>query len=171
MESRSTQKAIFVFDGHKLPCKSLTSNKREQKRDYYLGRAEKSEPGENTDQNAIFERYSKTIQDELFYKVMDFLIYRKQEIIVAPYESDSQLAYLYHNKIVDIVVSEDSDMFAYGIRQVIREIRTSGDCLYMDLDNLLTKEGVVHDILALCKLISSPKPIDSLHFVRMWLPR
>jgi exonuclease-1 len=38
--------------------------------------------------------------------------------IVAPYEADAQLAYLSKNNFVDAVVTEDSDLLAFGCRKV-----------------------------------------------------
>lgn len=43
---------------------------------------------------------------------------RKVDFIVAPYEADAQLAYLANNGIVDAVVTEDSDLVAFGCPNV-----------------------------------------------------
>lgn len=40
------------------------------------------------------------------------------ECIVAPYEADSQLAYLSKEGIVDLVITEDSDLLVFGCRKV-----------------------------------------------------
>ena len=40
------------------------------------------------------------------------------ECIVAPYEADSQLAYLSKEQIVDLVITEDSDLLVFGCRKV-----------------------------------------------------
>jgi exonuclease-1 len=39
-------------------------------------------------------------------------------VIVAPYEADAQLAYLSQNKLVDIVVTQDSDLIVFGCEKV-----------------------------------------------------
>lgn len=130
--------AIFVFDGHDLKCKSFTSEKRAKKRKYYLKKASKeSSSDEEDDYEKIgtYERYSQPIPESLFYSILDFLKYRNKKIMVAPYESDSQLAFLYHQKEVDYVVSEDSDMFVYDVRRIIKGIRFTGDCKVMDITN------------------------------------
>ena len=36
------------------------------------------------------------------------------DVIVAPYEADAQLAYLAHNNLVDVVVTQDSDLVVFG---------------------------------------------------------
>lgn len=38
----------------------------------------------------------------------------KVEYYVAPYEADAQLAYLFHTNHVEFVVTEDSDLLAFG---------------------------------------------------------
>ena len=40
------------------------------------------------------------------------------ECIVAPYEADSQLAYLSKEQIVDLIITEDSDLLVFGCRKV-----------------------------------------------------
>lgn len=40
------------------------------------------------------------------------------EYIVAPYEADSQLAYLSKEGIVDLIITEDSDLLVFGCRKV-----------------------------------------------------
>ena len=40
------------------------------------------------------------------------------ECIVAPYEADSQLAYLNKEGIVDVVITEDSDLLVFGCKKV-----------------------------------------------------
>lgn len=40
------------------------------------------------------------------------------ECIVAPYEADAQLAYLSREGIVDLVITEDSDLLVFGSKRV-----------------------------------------------------
>jgi exonuclease-1 len=40
------------------------------------------------------------------------------EFIVAPYEADAQMAYLAINGLVDVVITEDSDLLTYGCPRV-----------------------------------------------------
>ena len=46
------------------------------------------------------------------------------ECIVAPYEADSQLAYLSIQGIVDLVITEDSDLLVFGCKKVILIVYT-----------------------------------------------
>eukprot|EP00494_Astrolonche_serrata_P021955 UN22204 len=40
------------------------------------------------------------------------------EFVVAPYEADAQLAYLFRQGEIDFVISEDSDMVLFGIKKL-----------------------------------------------------
>ena len=42
--------------------------------------------------------------------------------VVAPYEADAQLAFLYREGIVDAVITEDSDLLPYGARRVFYKL-------------------------------------------------
>lgn len=48
--------------------------------------------------------------------------------IVAPYEADAQLAYLMKKNYVQAVVTEDSDLLAFGCSTVIFKLNRYGDC-------------------------------------------
>lgn len=52
--------------------------------------------------------------------------------MVAPYESDSQIAKLLNLGLADIAISEDSDLVAYGLKVVLK-LTTDGECDYIDL--------------------------------------
>jgi len=41
---------------------------------------------------------------------------------VAPYEADAQLAYLSISGIADIVLTEDSDLLAFGAKRVLYKL-------------------------------------------------
>ncbi len=77
---------------------------------------------------AVYERYSQVIPTSLTYELIDFLKYRNIEFIVAPYEADSQLAYLLHSNYVDYIMSEDSDMIAYNCFKIIKGYKIDGRC-------------------------------------------
>lgn len=49
------------------------------------------------------------------------------EYYVAPYEADAQLAYLWLQKHVDIVFTEDSDLLAFGVKKVFFKMDPDGN--------------------------------------------
>lgn len=45
--------------------------------------------------------------------------FKSVEIIVAPYEADSQLAYLSKINYVDLILTEDSDLLVFGAKEIM----------------------------------------------------
>ena len=88
---------------------------------------------------ALFKRYSEPISDSLMFKVIDFLQFRNQNVLVAPYESDPQLAFLQRTGKIEYIVSEDSDMFALGCYKIIKGLKCTGECKVLDLVNNQSK--------------------------------
>jgi len=48
-------------------------------------------------------------------------------VIVAPYEADAQLTYLVNKNIVDVIVTEDSDLMVFGCQRVLFKLDDNGD--------------------------------------------
>ena len=44
------------------------------------------------------------------------------EVIIAPYEADAQIAYMVKEGIVDVGISEDSDLIVYGCPKLITKL-------------------------------------------------
>jgi exonuclease-1 len=44
------------------------------------------------------------------------------KFIVAPYEADAQLAYLSRNGIVDVLITEDSDLLVFGAKRILYKL-------------------------------------------------
>ncbi|EER10022.1 exonuclease, putative [Perkinsus marinus ATCC 50983] len=55
------------------------------------------------------------------------------EFIVAAYEADAQLGYMYSAGLVDAVISEDSDVLPYGCKVMIAKLDQAGDCQVVDI--------------------------------------
>ena len=56
--------------------------------------------------------------------------------MVAPYEADAQLAWLYKNEKVDFVISEDSDLLAFGVKRVFFKMDNMGIGQEVNMDRL-----------------------------------
>ncbi len=65
---------------------------------------------------------------------IDYLRYKNYEFYMAPYEADSQLAYMFIENIIDGVISEDSDMIAYGVTKIIKPIKMEERARFLDLE-------------------------------------
>lgn len=54
------------------------------------------------------------------------------QIIISPYEADSQLSFLVRSGQVDFAVSEDSDLVCFGCPRVAFKIKLNSTCEYLD---------------------------------------
>ena len=55
---------------------------------------------------------------------------------MAPYEADAQLAYLSKQDIVDVVITEDSDLLVFGSKRVFYKMDESGNGQLLELKDL-----------------------------------
>ena len=118
---------IFIFDGDKLPMKLNEEDKREIKRKEYEKEAESMLNMYN-----IYGAIRKKIEafdvtPEFAYEFMKILKDYNVEYYVAPYEADAQLAYLSHINYVDFIITEDSDLLAYGCNCVLFKLGSLKD--------------------------------------------
>ncbi len=67
------------------------------------------------------------------------LVTKNVDFIVAPYEADCQIAKLKRLGLVDAVISEDSDLIAFGVN-VILKLNQNGECDYVDLNKWRPKD-------------------------------
>jgi exonuclease-1 len=108
-----------VFDGGPLP------NKKEEEMARAVGRKEHREKA-----RSLWGQGSRVASMEFYQRAVDItpdianglvqeLHKRDIPCVVAPYEADAQCAYLAHQGIVDVVLTEDSDLLAYGCPRVV----------------------------------------------------
>ncbi len=119
---------VLVFDGDKLPLKKGTESGRESNREKYRQRAEKCY--QEKDYEGAKKNYAIAIDvtpemvfvlkselERLFQVNLD-----KLEFIVAPYEADSQLAFLSITNYVDLIITEDSDLIPFGAKKILYKL-------------------------------------------------
>lgn len=111
----------FVFDGDNLLLKKSTEKQREVKRKLAAERLR--EPANTRDPAALNRLYCQSIDvtPEMAYAIKQRLEIEfpgKLHFLVAPYEADSQMAYLSRNNLVDFIISEDSDLLIFGAKCV-----------------------------------------------------
>jgi len=115
---------IFIFDGDKLPMKINEEDKREIKRKEYEKEAENMLKMNNV-YGAIYKKIEAfDVTPEFAYEFMKILKIYHVEYYVAPYEADAQLAYLSHINYIDFIITEDSDLLAYGCKCVLYKLGT-----------------------------------------------
>ena len=76
--------------------------------------------------NMIYAQYTHTYV--LFFDFSD--------CIVAPYEADAQLAYLRKSGIVDMIISEDSDLTLFGCDKILFKLDLNGNGVLVEMNKL-----------------------------------
>ena len=125
---------IAVFDGNILPAKLKEIQERINcKIANNILASKLREEGDIAKSNVVGNRSLNVTQvhiNSLIYllKKLNF------KIIVAPYESDAQIAYLYHTNQIDFAITEDSDLIPYGVKRIAFKLNENGDFEYLNLN-------------------------------------
>ena len=61
---------------------------------------------------------------------------KRIDCIVAPYEADAQLAYLSQQGIANVVITEDSDLLAFGCSRVFFKMDINGQGVLIEQDKI-----------------------------------
>lgn len=126
------------MDGQRLECKSDNKLFRTNRRSIYSLKSDnnnQSNDKEDIDQMVIYQKYASEITKDHFYMFIDFLKYKEVDFLIAPYEADSQLAFMYKTNTIDYILTEDSDLIAYGCFKIIRRLKKNGECMVLNIDN------------------------------------
>jgi flap endonuclease-1 len=180
---------VYVLDGKAPDEKKTTIEKRNFKRDKIVENIMllESKLIAETDINQKAE-YQKTIErlkkkcvffsDELLHKITTFF-----DLVGIPYirdenESDWLLANLSKEKLIDYVLSEDTDMLAFGAKKILRNFSIrEGSFLIYDLEKILSEMEIdqeqLVDICILCgcdyvKKISGCNCHRSIHHIKKY---
>jgi len=80
------------------------------------------------DMQGANKKYTEAIEitTDMIQKLLVELKCLRIEYIVAPYEADAQLAYLFKIRQIDLVVTEDSDLLLFGASKVFFKMNTQG---------------------------------------------
>ena len=119
---RNQIKPIFIFDGNKLPIKNNEEDKREKKRQEFEIESENYLKLNNKYAAICKKIESFDVTPEFAFEFMKILQKYHVEYYVAPYEADAQLAYLSYIGYVDFIITEDSDLIAYGCNCVLYKL-------------------------------------------------
>ncbi|OIR56924.1 MAG: exonuclease 1-like protein [Amphiamblys sp. WSBS2006] len=102
---------IVVFDGEKFPSKS-----REKYKNKFRS------VNEN---NKNRSKYAAKAVDVTSTMIQDLVVFLRAEgiqCLIAPYEADSQLAYLERTNMIDAVLTEDSDLILFGCKKILFDL-------------------------------------------------
>ncbi|XP_039117634.1 exonuclease 1-like [Dioscorea cayenensis subsp. rotundata] len=145
-------KPILVFDGGSLPMKIDKETKRARARKENLEWALKHEAAGNS--FAAHECFQKAvdISPSIAWELIQVLKKENIDYVVAPYEADAQMAFLSINKLVDAVITEDSDLIPFGCHRIIFKMDKFG-------------QGVEFK----CSMLDKNKDIDFTGFTKTML--
>ncbi|NXC69454.1 EXO1 Exonuclease, partial [Anhinga anhinga] len=142
-------KPILVFDGCTLPSKKEVEKARREKRQASLLKGKQLlQEGRLSEARECFGR-SVNVTHVMAHEVIKAARARGIDCIVAPYEADAQLAYLNKTGMVQAIITEDSDLLAFGCKKVFLKIDKFGNGLEIDqarlgnckqLGNVFTEE-------------------------------
>ncbi len=116
--------------------KGSVEDDRQKNREKYKDMAEEYLK-EGDEENAMkMFGLSIDVTPRIAHQVIKVLKLIGVEYYVAPYEADAQLAYLWFQKIVDVVFTEDSDLLAFGVQKVFFKMDADGNGNEIDLTQL-----------------------------------
>ncbi|CAN2391590.1 Exonuclease 1, partial [Pristimantis euphronides] len=125
---------ILVFDGCTLPSKKDVERSRREKRQLNLQKGKQLlREGKLSEARDCFSR-AIHITSEMAHDVIKAARSEGIDCIVAPYEADAQLAYLNKNGFAKAIITEDSDLLAFGCKTVILKMDKFGNGLEIDQD-------------------------------------
>ncbi|KAF1743867.1 hypothetical protein MXB_3655 [Myxobolus squamalis] len=174
---------LLVFDGATYSAKAGKEKERKQLQltIYFRKRAKYEEMGHELytkgDVKQAIQCYQKCI--DVTPKMAAEIIRECKNLnvscIVAPYEADAQIAYLYKKGVIHACISEDSDLLVFGCEKVIYKMpiknATNRDSTFLHLcvlagcDYLAAIKGV--GIATACKLVSLHSSIQKvIRFLR-----
>nr|XP_011727771.1 exonuclease 1 isoform X3 [Macaca nemestrina] len=162
-------KPILVFDGCTLPSKKEVERSRRERRQANLLKGKQLlREGKVSEARECFTR-SVNITHAMAHKVIKAARSQGVDCLVAPYEADAQLAYLNKAGIVQAIITEDSDLLAFGCKKVILKMDQFGNGLEIDqarlgmcrqLGDIFTEEKFRYMcILSGCDYLSSLRGI------------
>lgn len=138
-------KPVIVFDGASLPAKAAENAQRNERRERNRSEAlelfKQRDAGVAIDERQLSSKCEGAIKitNEMIARLMTALTELNIRFCVAPFEADAQLAYLCRIGWVDAVITEDSDLLAYGCPHTIFKMDKHGNgehialpCLQLD---------------------------------------
>ncbi|CAG9462848.1 unnamed protein product [Pedinophyceae sp. YPF-701] len=135
-------KPVVVFDGAALPAKEGENAERRRCREE--AREKALAFAQSGNDHAAYEWFAKAvnISDDVAHRFVVALRAAKVEYVIAPYEADAQMAYLAKQGLVDAVLTEDSDLLAYGCPLVLFKMDKAGGVQAIAFEDLENCKGL-----------------------------
>ncbi|XP_013394291.1 exonuclease 1-like [Lingula anatina] len=129
-------KPVLVFDGCHLPSKKEVERTRRERRDAYRKKAAQFlREGKKSEARQCLERCID-ITPQMALELMKACREKGVDCIVAPYEADSQLAYLNKIGVAQIIITEDSDLLLFGCERVLYKLDVNGNGIMIEKERL-----------------------------------
>lgn len=128
---------FLIFDGDAIGVKKDTEVKRREKRVENKALADKLwKLGEKS---SAMDYYQKCVDvtPEMAKCIIDYCKVNRIQYIVAPFEADAQMVYLEKQRIIDGIISEDSDLLIFGCRKLITKLNDFGECIEICRDDFV----------------------------------
>lgn len=131
---------VMIFDGGRLPSKADEEKSREKSRNEQREKAlAHLRAGNQSAANECFQR-AVDITPAVAATVIQALKEEGVECIVAPYEADAQMAYLSRIEYVDLIITEDSDLLAYGAHTILFKLDKLGAGVEIRYQDIMMKD-------------------------------
>ncbi|MGH0161033.1 UNVERIFIED_CONTAM: hypothetical protein FKN15_040366 [Acipenser sinensis] len=125
-------KPILIFDGCNLPSKKEVEKSRRERRQANLQKGKQLlREGRLSEARECFTRCIN-VTPAMAHDVIKAARARGVDCVVAPYEADAQLAFLNKSGIAQVVITEDSDLLAFGCKKVLLKMDKFGNGLEID---------------------------------------
>ena len=136
-------KVIAVFDGKLLPAKLNEVKERISNKIANELLADKLRQDGDIEKSNIVNNRTLNVTPIQINTLIHLLKKLNVQILVAPYEADAQIAYLYFKKKIDFAITEDSDLIPYGVKRIAFKMNENGDFEYLNLNiNEISKEKI-----------------------------
>ncbi|KAL7551438.1 hypothetical protein ACHAWF_015484 [Thalassiosira exigua] len=152
---------ILVIDGDSLPSKKEENAQRREERDKAFEKAVAAEKARDSRAARRFYAQSCSVTHKMRYELIKACKQLNIAFLVAPYEADAQMARLAHVGIVDLVITEDSDILVYGCPRACFKVDFDTDQgqeiqLMRDLgeNDTLSFRNWTHDMFVFMSIIS-----------------
>lgn len=110
---------ILVFDGDFLESKRKTVEERRLQREKCRAEVELHLRRNDAPRARELMKRCVSVTPEILHSILRVLRANNIEFIVSPYEADAQLCFLQRTNYIDYILTEDSDLVAYGATRVL----------------------------------------------------
>ncbi|XP_063695605.1 exonuclease 1 [Culicoides brevitarsis] len=132
---------ILVFDGRHLAAKAGVEAERRESRKAAKTKARELIAAGRANEARSYLQRAVNVSHAMALALIEACHARGIDCIVAPYEADGQLAFLNLSGIVEVVITEDSDLLLFGCKKVLFKFSAAGGLL-VDADQLHLAMGV-----------------------------